>query len=91
MLQFQYDGDYSFSKKEQYLKLPAEYMINYLRDVSIKFSEGKGRGIFANKQIKSGELVMVDRAIASVRNDLDGNFEMHLSGSKILQDKTHNK
>ena len=91
MLQLQYTGDYSFLKNEQYLKLPADYMINYLDKVSIKFSESKKRGIFANKRIKSGELVMIDRAIVSVKSDLDGDYEMHLSGSFKYQDRTHDK
>ena len=36
-------------------------------NASIRFSDGKGRGIFADKDFKSGELIMIDRAIYRVK------------------------
>ena len=68
-------------------------MINYLENVSVKFSKGKGRGIFADKSIKKGDLILVDKTIVSVKNDVGnekGNIELQLDNSGKLQDTAHN-
>ena len=65
--------------------------MNYMGSVSIRQSEGKGRGIFADRAIKSGELIIVDRAIVSVwdKPTENNSIEIHVSESKI-QDRSHN-
>jgi len=42
-----------------------ERVLNYVyKHIEIKMSPGKGRGLFATKPIKRGQLVIVERAIA---------------------------
>ena len=87
----QLEGDYSLECKVQYLTLPSEYILNYLSNISIRFSDGKGRGVFADKDIKIGDVILVDRVIASIKNEPGGSFESHVSQSNAFQDKTHNQ
>ena len=39
-------------------------ILNYVQGVEIKMAPGKGRGIFATKSLKAGELVIVEKAVA---------------------------
>ena len=40
---------------------------NFAADIEIKMTtDGRGRGVFATKDFKKGELIMVDKAIAQI-------------------------
>ena len=49
-------------EKEAFLK--SDKILNYIQGVEIKISEGKGRGVFACKDLKRGELIVVEKAVA---------------------------
>ena len=64
MLEAQHKGEYKFLR--EYDMLPQDYVLNYMGGISIRYSEGKGRGIFADKDIKQGDLIMVDTPISTI-------------------------
>jgi len=39
-------------------------ILNYLDGVEVKMTKDKGRGVFASKNLKRGELLIVEKAIA---------------------------
>ena len=39
-------------------------ILNYIQGVEIKLTKDKGRGVFAAKAFKKGELIVVENAIA---------------------------
>ena len=43
-----------------------EHLLNYANGVQVKLSKERGRGIFAEKDIKKGELIIVEKPIAVV-------------------------
>ena len=63
-LEDQRNGDYyqviadvdSFMKQDK--------ILNYLDGVEVKMTKDKGRGVFASKNLKRGELLIVEKAIA---------------------------
>ena len=79
----------------QYENLPPEFILNYIGKVSIRESDGKGRGVFADEDIKQGELIMIDRAISTVERGqdyyrhLDFNEQNTLINNVSTIDKAH--
>ena len=60
-------------------------IINYIHSglkIDISQEEGLGRGVFATKNIRKGELLVVERPIAYVESD------MKLIGFSISENKT---
>ena len=49
--------------------LKQDKILNYLDGVEIKMTSGKGRGVFASKDLKRGELIVVEKAIAESIQD----------------------
>jgi len=45
-------------------------IVNYFKHLEIKISEGKGRGLFATKAFKRGELILVEKATVETKNDI---------------------
>ena len=44
-------------------------ILNYIKGVEIKITKDRGRGLFAAKSLKKGELLIVEKAIADVATD----------------------
>ena len=42
-------------------------IINFIQGVEIKMTKDRGRGVFASKPLKKGDLLVVEKAIAEVR------------------------
>ena len=42
-------------------------VLNYIYGVQIKMTEEKGRGLFASKDLKEGDLLIVEKAVAEVQ------------------------
>ena len=40
------------------------HVLNFIQGVQIKRKEGMGRGVFASRDLKEGELIAVEKAIA---------------------------
>lgn len=74
LLEAQHRGDYETLL--EYKKIHQENVLNFIGDVSIRNSEGKGRGIFADKDIKEGDLIMVDKPISSIERKKDDGFKL---------------
>jgi hypothetical protein len=53
-----------------------ENVLNFIGDVSIRESEIHGRGIFADKDIKKGDLIMVDKPISTIERKKDEFIEL---------------
>ena len=62
-LEDQRNGDYYqvIADVESFLK--QDKILNYLDGVEIKMTPDKGRGVFASKDLKRGELIIVEKAI----------------------------
>ena len=59
-LENQRNGDYREVLKDYEKFSQKGRILNYVYGIDIKISEGRGRGIFATKDIKSGELIVVE-------------------------------
>ena len=42
-------------------------IVNFIQGVEIKRTKDKGRGVFASKSLKKGDLLVVEKAIAEVK------------------------
>ena len=49
--------------------LEANKVVNHIQGVEIKLTRFRGRGVFASKDLKRGELIIVERALGEAHQD----------------------
>ena len=65
-IQNQLKGDYYHVISDSQKYMLQGNIINFIQGVEIRMTEDRGRGVFATKDLKRGELIVVDKAIAEV-------------------------
>jgi hypothetical protein len=53
------------------MEADSQYVLNYANKIQIKNSNTKGRGMFAKEDIQKGDLIIVERASASIKIKTD--------------------
>ena len=69
--------------------LKSNSLLNFItEDLEIKMAENKGRGVFTTRNIKSGELLIIEKALAHSENNDAKIVGMSFSEKKYLYDIT---
>ena len=55
----------------------SSHILNYVNGVEIKMTQNMGRGLFATKPLKRGDLIIVEKSLAIVQTKAE-NFESSL-------------
>ena len=64
--QKQVEGNYYMALADHHNFAANDKILNYVKGIEIKMTEKKGRGLFATEDIPKAELIIVEKAVASV-------------------------
>ena len=65
-IEMQAEGNYTHVLENSEMYAKSGQIVNFINGLEIKLKEDQNRGVFANRDIKKGELIIVEKAIASV-------------------------
>ena len=81
-------GDFSqFLNSKDYGRLHHENFINFVQSLEIKISKGKGRGLFATRNIYKGDLLIAEKAIANGKPSKSSTEKTEISKINISVDE----